>query len=117
MIVFSQCLPFLGSALPYRITAMTRVVAKRHLIPGECVMKPEKVIRFGAVSASVFANEIVSDRGNKTIRNVKLQRRFKSGDQWKTSSSFSLGELPTAIAILQRALEYVASMESDAEEN
>ena len=76
-------------------------------------MKPERVIRFGAISASVFVNEIETDGGKRTIRNVKLQRRYKSGGEWKTSSSFTLTDLPTAIAVLERATVYVADMEAD----
>ena len=77
-------------------------------------MKPEKVIRFGgAISASVFVNEIETDGGKKTVRNVKLQRRYKSGSEWKTSNSFTLSDLPTAIAVLERAMDYVAGMEAD----
>jgi len=77
-------------------------------------MKPEKVIRFGAISASVFVNEIVTDGGKRTIRNVKLQRRYKSGDEWKSSSSFTLTDLPTAVAVLERAMDYVADKEGEA---
>ena len=77
-------------------------------------MKPEQVIRFGAVSASVFANEVDTDGGKKTLRNVKVQRRYKQGNDWKTSSSFTLADLPTAIAVLERAMAYVARKEADA---
>ncbi len=76
-------------------------------------MKPEKVLRFGAISASVFVNEIETDGGKKTIRNVKLQRRYKSGDEWKSSTSFTIADLPTAIAVLERALDYVADKEAE----
>jgi len=79
-------------------------------------MKPEKVIRFGAISASVFANEIDTDRGKKTMRNVKIQRRYRSGDEWKTSSSFTLSDLPIAIAVMQHALEHLADKEAVTEE-
>lgn len=76
-------------------------------------MKPEKVIRFGAISASVFTNEIETDGGKRTIRNVKLQRRYRhSGGEWKTSSSFTLAELPVAVEVLKRATEYVAHQEA-----
>lgn len=79
-------------------------------------MKPEKVIRFGAISASVFLNEIETHNGKKTVRNVKLQRRYRDGRDWKTSSSFTLADLPTAIAVMQQALEYVAGKEAATDE-
>ena len=76
-------------------------------------MKPEKVIRFGAISASVFTNEIETNGGKKIVRNVKLQRRYRNGDdEWKTSSSFTLAELPVAVEVLKRATDYVAGQEA-----
>lgn len=80
-------------------------------------MRPENVIRFGSTSASVFTSEIETDGGKKTIRNVKLQRRYRNASgEWKTSTSFTLADLPTAIAVLNRALEYVAGKEAVADE-
>jgi len=76
-------------------------------------MKPERVIRFGAISASVFGNEIETDGGKKTIRNVKLQRRYRErGGEWKTSCSFTLADLPVAVEVLKQATEYIAHLEA-----
>ncbi len=77
-------------------------------------MKPEKVFRIGSVSASVFLNEIETDGGKRTARNVSLQRRYRdsSGD-WKTSTSFGLADLPQAQAVLDMAMKHVASREAD----
>lgn len=79
-------------------------------------MKPEQVIRFGAVSASVFVNEVETAGGKRVMRNVKLQRRYRDGDEWKTSASFTLTDLPVAIAVMQQALTYVADKEAIAQE-
>ena len=77
-------------------------------------MKPEKVFRIGAVSASVFVNEVETDGGTKELRNVNLQRRYRDGDgEWKSSSSLSLAELPQAIKALEWALRHVASQEAE----
>jgi hypothetical protein len=76
-------------------------------------MKPERVFRIGAVSASVFVNEVKSDNGKREIRNVNLQRRYHDGEEWKSSSSFGLADLPQAIAILELAMEHVAEQEAD----
>ena len=76
-------------------------------------MKPEKVFRIGAVSASVFHNEIETDAGTRRIRNVNLQRRYREDSgEWKSASSFALAELPQAAAVLKLAFEYVASKEA-----
>ena len=72
--------------------------------------KPEKTFRIGYCSASVFVNEASGDR---TFRSVSLQRRYKDGDEWKSSSSFSLADLPHAIAVLQMALNHLCPLEAD----
>ena len=76
-------------------------------------MKPEKVFRIGSVSASVFVNEIETEGGKRSIRNVNLQRRYRDGDEWKSSSSFALGDLPQAIAVLELAMKHVADTEAE----
>lgn len=76
-------------------------------------MKPEKVFRIGSVSASVFVNKVDTDNGKRDIRNVNLQRRYKDGDEWKSSSSFGLGDMPQAIEVLRRSLDYVAGKEAE----
>ena len=75
-------------------------------------MKPERLFRIGAISASVFVNEVDGEGGKRTVRNVNLQRRYKDGDEWKSSSSFSLSDLPAAIAVLNLAFEHLAGQEA-----
>ena len=76
--------------------------------------KPEKVIRIGYVSASIFVNEVKTEGGTRTVRNVNLQRRYKDGDEWKSASSFGLGDLPCALRVLQLALEHIETVEAEA---
>jgi hypothetical protein len=75
-------------------------------------MKPERVFRIGAVSASVFVNQVDGEGGKRKVHNVNLQRRYRDGDDWKSSSSFALSDLPAAIAVLNLALEHVAEREA-----
>jgi hypothetical protein len=53
--------------------------------------KPEKVFRIGFVSASVFAHNVETDDGTRTIRSVSIQKRYKDGDEVKYTSSFNGG--------------------------
>ena len=76
-------------------------------------MKPEKVFRIGLVSASIFVNEVETDSGTKKLRNVNLQRRYRDGDEWKTTTSLGLSDLPVAMAVLDLATKHVASKEAD----
>jgi len=70
--------------------------------------KPEKTFRLGRCSASVFLNK---GKGGP-FRSVSLQRRYREGEQWKTSTSFTLVELPYAAMVLDMALHYVALKEA-----
>lgn len=74
--------------------------------------EPEKTFRMASVSASVFANVIETDSGSKTVRNVVLQRRYRDGDEWKSSNSFGLSELPLAQTVLEMATQYVCEQEA-----
>jgi len=74
--------------------------------------KPVKVFRIGYVSGSIFLNEIDTEGGRRTIRNVNLQRRYKDGDEWKSSTSFGLADIPLAIRVLQLAQQFVEEAEA-----
>ncbi|MCH8042814.1 MAG: hypothetical protein IID44_03760 [Planctomycetes bacterium] len=76
--------------------------------------QPEKTFRIGRCSASVFINTFQSNEGEKrTFRSVSLQRRYRDGDEWKTSTSFTLTDVPAAIAVLHLAMQHIASREAD----
>ena len=76
-------------------------------------MKPERVFRIGSVSASVFLNTAKTEGGEREMRSVSLQRRYRDSDGgWKSSSNFNLGDLPQAIAALNLAMAYVAENEA-----
>ncbi len=76
---------------------------------------PEKTFRIGLVSASVFINEVNGEGGKRQIRNVNLQRRYRDGDNWKSSSSFGLADLPNALRALQLAMQHVETIEAESQ--
>lgn len=78
-------------------------------------MKPEKVFRIGAVSGSVFVNEVDTENGKRQIRNVNLQRRYRDegSGEWKSATSFGLADLPATIMVLKLAMDHVASQEAE----
>ena len=75
--------------------------------------RPEKVFRIGYVSASVFAHDVKTDDGKRTMRSVNVQKRYVDGDEAKFTSSFNLSELPQAIRALQLAQDYVERREAE----
>ena len=74
--------------------------------------KPVKVFRSRGVSASIFANHAKSDGRDITFHKVSLQRTWKDGDEWKTTSSFSRDDLPVVRLLLDRAWEFILDAES-----
>ena len=75
-------------------------------------VKPVKVFRSRGVSASVFANHAKSDGRDITFHKVSLQRTWKDGDEWKTTTSFGRDDLPVARLLLDRAWEFILDAES-----
>lgn len=74
---------------------------------------PSKVFRIGQVSASVFENELETENGNRTVRSVNVQRRYRDGDETKYSSSFGIAELSQAIRALQLAQSHIEAAEAE----
>ena len=74
--------------------------------------KPVKVFRSRGVSASIFANHAKSDGRDITFHKVSLQRTWKDGDEWKTTTSFGRDDLPVARLLLDRAWEFILDAES-----
>lgn len=64
-------------------------------------MKKEKPrnIKFGNVQVTIWLNEI----NGTPLESVTIQRSYKdANDQWQTSNSFNVNDLPKLIACLQR---------------
>lgn len=74
--------------------------------------KPEAVFRIGFVSASVFVHDVDTDGGQRSLRSVNLQKRYKDGDEVKYTTSFGLGELPQLMRVLQLAQQHVEAREA-----
>lgn len=76
--------------------------------------KPERTIRLGAVSASIFVQTTGSNGTTREFRSVNIQRSYKDKETEKTryTSSFTLSDLPAAIRCLQLAQEHVEQAET-----
>ena len=75
--------------------------------------RPEKIFRIGYVSASVFTREVPGDNGTRTLRSVRIQKRYLDGEEVKYTDSFSLNELPQALRVLQLASEWIEQNEAE----
>lgn len=71
---------------------------------------PVKKFSTGAVQVAVWENE--GKEGNK-FYSVSLDKRYKDkNNDWKSSSSFKMNDLPKAVLALQKAFEFMALKDS-----
>jgi len=71
--------------------------------------KPEKVFNAWPVQASVFVNERVVDGVGREIPSVSFQKRYKDGEQWKTTTVLDTNDLPKAELVLNQAYSYLVT--------
>ena len=75
--------------------------------------QPDKVIRIGFVSASIFSNDVDHEGGTRKFHSVVIQKRYLEEGKPKYTSSFSLSELPLALRVLTLAQTWVEEREVD----
>jgi hypothetical protein len=71
---------------------------------------PEMNFRAGAVSASIWRNQIKTKDGqDREIMSVTFNRSYKDkdSDEWKRTSSLRTMDLPKAVVVLNKAFEYL----------
>ena len=64
----------------------------------------------GAIQVAVWEND---GKDGKQFKTISLDKRYKAGDDWKSTKSFGINDLPKAILALQKAFEFV-SLKEDA---
>jgi hypothetical protein len=74
--------------------------------------KPLKVFRLRGISASVFENHSKNTERATTFHKVSLQRTYKDGDEFKTTTSFGRDELPVCMHLMQQAWAFILDAES-----
>lgn len=80
-------------------------------------MQPEKRIKIGACTVTVFANEITTGNGAAIVKNAVLQRTYKDKHgNFLHTSSLPANDIPKAILALTKAYEYILGIASASEE-
>ena len=64
----------------------------------------------GGIVAAIWENE--SKEGNP-YGTVTLDKRYKSGEEWKSTRSMRATDLPKAILVLQKAYEFLALKDTE----
>ena len=77
---------------------------------------PVKTFKAGAISASVWENEVDRD-GRRVVRySVTIEKRYRNrADEWQTSHTYFANDIPRLRLVLAKAYEYMA-MRRDAQE-
>ncbi len=70
--------------------------------------KPVQVFRARGVKVSVFENHA----GDNVYFKTTLQRIYREGEEWKTTTSLSRDDLPIARHLLQKAWDFILDAES-----
>lgn len=69
---------------------------------------PEKKIRAGPVSATVWKNQTIKDGHVSEYTTVSFERAYKDKEgNWKTTNTLRVNDLPKAAIVLQKAYEEI----------
>ena len=70
--------------------------------------QPEKKFRAGAISATIWQNNIEKDGKLASFNSVSLERVYKDKEgNWQTTCNFRANDLPKLALVAQKAYEYV----------
>ena len=81
----------------------------------EAKNKPNKKFKAGAVSAIVWANEMLDKQGKSfSVYTVAFERNYKDRDgNWKSTNSMRVNDIPKLRLVAQEAYEYLLRKGSD----
>ena len=72
--------------------------------------KPVHKVRMGGVTGTIWENEIETKAKEKiTVFNTTIERSYKDDkDEWKTTSSMKLNDLPKVMMVSQECFKWIA---------
>jgi hypothetical protein len=74
--------------------------------------KPVTSFRLRGVKVSVFANPTQTDGRPSVFHKVAVQKIYRDGEQFKTTTSLGRDDVPVARLLLQRAWEFILVAEA-----
>jgi len=77
--------------------------------------KPDNKFKAGAVTATVWANEMRDKQGKIFfVYSVAFERSYKDRDgNWKSTNSLRVNDIPKLLLVAQEAYEYLVRKGSD----
>ena len=82
------------------------------MTPSKHSVKPISVFRLRGITASVFANIAETKNGDVTFHKVNVQRTYKDGNEFKTTSTFGRDDLPIVQLLTDRAWQFILDTEA-----
>ena len=75
---------------------------------------PEKKFRAGAITATIWKN--TSNDGESEFNTISFERSYKDKkDEWQTTNSLRVNDLPKAKLVLEKAYEFIVLKEQNEE--
>jgi len=74
--------------------------------------KPEKKFKAGAITATVWKNLAKKNGKEYSFYTIGIERNFKKGEEWGSTSSFRVADLPKVILVAQEAYKYLLMKET-----
>lgn len=79
-------------------------------------MKPEQKFKAGAISATLWKNELTKNGNNFDYYTVSVERSYKdSNGDWKTTHSLRVNDIPKAVLVLNKCYEFLTMKEQEIE--
>lgn len=76
--------------------------------------RPETKFKAGGVTATIWKNEHEKNGQKIETLSMTLERSYKNkDDEWKTTNSYSAGDLIKIQAVLNKAIEYMCIWKQD----
>jgi hypothetical protein len=72
--------------------------------------KPIKKFSAGSLQLAIWENE---GKEGTVFHTISFDKRYKDNDEWKSSNSLKPNDLPKAIALFQKAFDFLSIKESN----
>ena len=79
--------------------------------------KPTKAFKAGPIQVAVFMNRRKVNGKDTTIPSVSFQKRYRDGEEWKSTSSLDTNDVPKAILALPKAYDYLIGLKPEGSQN
>ena len=76
------------------------------------IAQPQKRFKAGSCEAAIFESEIVKDGNTVSVKKIAIQKRYKTqDDEWKSTYSLDINDIPKMKLALSKANEYLTLRE------